>query len=172
MNRHQLIQRGLVMIAVLALISGCAGALPSPGLTELPPAAPLQPPIQPQAVPQAAVPQANVIPKTGSSGPYPANPTATPAGTGTVTVTVTPTLAAPLNRPFLMKIDHISAVTGLGLLLQGRVANGTLRAGNTVEVLGVQSTAVPLTVQSVLIGNTPRNEVTVGDYAGVLVGGL
>ena len=58
-----------------------------------------------------------------------------------------------------MKIDRISVVVGRGLLLQGRVTNGTLQANGGVELLGPQQTVSGLTVHTVLIANTRRDQV-------------
>ena len=69
-----------------------------------------------------------------------------------------------------MKIDRISVVVGRGTLLEGRVANGTLEAKSKVEILGPQSDVISPTVVAILISNIARDQVTVGDYAGILVG--
>jgi len=71
-----------------------------------------------------------------------------------------------------MKIDRISVIVGRGTLLEGRVANGTLQANSNVEILGPQITAISPTVLAILISNIMRDQVTVGDYAGILVGGI
>ena len=71
-----------------------------------------------------------------------------------------------------MKIDRISVIVGRGTLLEGRVANGTLQGNGTVEILGPQNNVISPTVLAILISNTVTDQVTVGDYAGILVGGV
>jgi len=71
-----------------------------------------------------------------------------------------------------MKIDRISVIVGRGTLLEGRVANGTLQASGSVEILGTQNMVISPTILAVLISNTVRDQVTVGDYAGILVASI
>ena len=71
-----------------------------------------------------------------------------------------------------MRIDRISVIVGRGTLLEGRVANGTLQANGDVEILSPQNDVISVTVLATLISNVMRDQVTVGDYAGILVGGV
>jgi len=71
-----------------------------------------------------------------------------------------------------MRIDRISVVVGRGTLLEGRVANGTLQANGSVEILDAQNKLINPTILAILISNTVRDQVTVGDYAGILVGSI
>jgi translation elongation factor EF-Tu-like GTPase len=71
-----------------------------------------------------------------------------------------------------MLINQISVIVGRGTLLQGRVANGTLQANSNVEILSPQNKVISATVIAVLISNVIRDQVSVGDYAGILVGGV
>ena len=63
-------------------------------------------------------------------------------------------------------------VVGRGTLLEGRVANGTLQANGSVEILGPQNKVISPAVLAILISNTMRDQVSVGDYAGILVGSI
>jgi translation elongation factor EF-Tu-like GTPase len=71
-----------------------------------------------------------------------------------------------------MKINRISVIVGRGTLLEGRVANGTLQGNGVVEIFGSRGTVLRPTVLAILILNTVRDQVTVGDYAGILVTGI
>jgi translation elongation factor EF-Tu-like GTPase len=71
-----------------------------------------------------------------------------------------------------MKIDKYSVIVGRGILLEGRVVHGTLRGNDSVEILGPQNKVLSASVLAVLISNTARDQVTVGDYAGILVPGI
>ena len=163
---------GVAMLVIIGLLSGCAAATPTP-IVELP---------APTFVP--AQPQPNTVPSFPTEAPATDEPaaqaTASPAaegdGTttpdGTATVEITATRANPLDLPFLMKIDRVSVVVGRGTLLEGRVANGTLQGNSAVEILGPQGQSVDTQVVAILISTIPRDQVTVGDYAGILVENL
>lgn len=169
MSRGQISKWGITIIVVMSLLSGCGRATPTPVV--LPPN-PVSTSIP--AVPPAVLPRATAIPATAARGPVSAELTttaATPTG-GTVTPEPSATLAAPIDRPFLMKIDRISVIVGRGTLLEGRVANGTLQANGDVEILSPQNDVISVTVLATLISNVMRDQVTVGDYAGILVGGV
>ena len=166
MSYSQVAKWGIAITFVMSLLIGCAGASPTP-IVIIP--APTSTPIP--SLPQAVLPQATAIPTTGNTGPFAAGATATTEGTVAV-VEPSPTLPDPIDRPFLMKIDRISVIVGRGTLLEGRVANGTLQGNGTVEILGPQNNVISPTVLAILISNTVTDQVTVGDYAGILVGGV
>jgi len=169
MNREQISKWGIVITLVMSLLSGCGRASPTPVVVA---PNPISTPIP--ANPPAVLPRATAIPATAAEGPVSVELTTTaptPTG-GTVTPEPSATLEAPIDRPFLMKIDRISVVVGRGTLLEGRVANGTLQANSEVEILGSQSSVISATVLAILISNVMRDQVTVGDYAGILVGGV
>ncbi|HSM71502.1 MAG TPA: hypothetical protein VK851_08170, partial [Anaerolineales bacterium] len=65
-----------------------------------------------------------------------------------------------------------SVVVGRGILLEGRVANGTLQTGGSVEILTSTGNIINPSLLAILISNTPRNQVSVGDFASILVGGI
>jgi translation elongation factor EF-Tu-like GTPase len=71
-----------------------------------------------------------------------------------------------------MKIDRFSVIVGRGILLEGRVVHGTLHGNDSVEILGPQDKVFRTSVLAVLISNIARDQVTVGDYAGILVQGI
>jgi len=171
MNYKQIRSWGIVMILGISFLSGCAGATPTPAII-VPASTPT--PLPPQ--PPAALPTATDLPPT-----IPAQPTAATQMTGTEltttpdgTVTSTPIVPTvnPSDQPFLMKIDRVSVVVGRGILLEGRVAHGTLQGSAGVEILGPQNTVLNPAVLAILISNTVQNQVTVGDYAGILVQGV
>jgi translation elongation factor EF-Tu-like GTPase len=116
------------------------------------------------------LPTTTTIPATATTGPVSAESTTT--AEGTLTLAPSATLEAPVDRPFLMRIDRISVIVGRGTLLEGRVANGTLLTNDNVEILGSQNQVINPTVLAILISNIARDQVTVGDYAGILVGDI
>jgi translation elongation factor EF-Tu-like GTPase len=171
MMYQHVLRWGIAITFVISLLSGCAGG--SPTTIALPPAPTSTPlPSVPQA--SAILPRPSPIPTIANTGPFPAADTATPitpTTEGTVEVEPSPTLPPPIDRPFLMRIDRISVVVGRGILLTGRVANGTLQAGGTVEILSPHAVIRP-DLLTILISNAARDQVTVGDYASILIGGV
>ena len=165
MSRQQFSKWGITITVVMSLLSGCGGVSPTPVVI-----APIltSTPIPPN--PPAVLPRATAIPVTATTGPVSIEPTTT-AG-GTLTLEPSPTLEDPIDRPFLMRIDRISVIVGRGTLLEGRVANGTLQANSSVEILGSQNNVISASVLAIFISNIVRDQVTVGDYAGILVGGI
>lgn len=165
-------QWGILVVFTVVLLSSCNGATPTPILIVPQPtavsAAPLPAPVRPAAT---------QVPPTQQPAPTTAVPAAEDAaltGTleGTVTAAATATQADPLELPFLMKIDRISVVVGRGVLLEGRVAHGSLQANSAIEILGPQDQLLGGNVLATLVATVAREQVTVGDYAGILVEGL
>lgn len=166
----QLVKWGISIPLIMSLLSGCGGASPTPAVISTAPVSPTSTPIPPP-VPQAVLPRPTVV-SSATGFPVPATTEPSPTVEGTITIEPSPTLPDPIDRPFLMRIDRISVIVGRGILLEGRVANGTLQANADVEILGPQNIVSSPTVLAILISNIQRDQVTVGDYAGILVGGI
>lgn len=168
---RQVRQWGIVMIVSMSILSGCAGASPTPLV--IPPAA-TPTPLPPQ--PPAAQPIATRVPSTATTQPtLPAQGTeADLTTTAEGTATSQPVVATdnPLDQPFLMRIDRVSVVVGRGTLLEGRVAHGTVLGGGSLQVLGPQNVALNTSILGLFIANTLQDQATVGDYAGILVPSL
>ncbi len=170
--KYRYVFQGVMAILCMSLVSACAGETSTPLI-------PVQQPtsVSAPALPPAGQPlQPTELPPTD----VPAASGATPAGTvdplltpdGTVTLTVTSTRAPAADLPFLMRIDRISNIVGRGTLLEGQVAHGTLTSNTGVQILGPQGQAVSASILALLISNVVREQVTVGDYAGILMEGL
>lgn len=169
MNHYQvLIKWGVVINLLMSLLSGCGAASPTP--IALAPTSTSPPPPPPAIVPPAVLLRPTAVPATATTKPVRTEPTTTPGGT--VTLEPSPTLKPPIDRPFLMKIDRISVVAGRGTLLEGRVANGALQANGDVEILDTQNKVISPAILAIFISNTVRDQVTVGDYAGILVANI
>ena len=167
MSCQQILKWGIAITLVMSLLSGCGGPPPTPVvIAPIPKSTPIPP------IPRAVLPRATAIPVTATTRPVSVEPTTTTPTGGTLTLEPSPTLEDPIDRPFLMRIDRISVIVGRGTLLEGRVANGTLQANGNVEILGPQNNVISPTLLAILISNTMRDQVTVGDYAGILVGGI
>jgi translation elongation factor EF-Tu-like GTPase len=166
MSQRQVWQWGVAITLVILLLGGCESASPTPiGIAPAPTLTPV-PPI-PAALPTATAVPPTDVPPTAATELTATDLTTTAEGTATLG-TVPPT-EKPIDQPFLMKIDKFSVVVGRGILLEGRVVHGTLHGNDSVEILGPQNKVLSTSVLAVLISNTVRDQVTVGDYAGILV---
>src|SRR5215203_4902142 len=145
MSQPQLFKWGMTMTLVMSLLSGCAAATPTPMVLAPQPAANELP----QPVPQDVAPQPTAFPTPTTVGPIGAGAAATPEGT--LTAAPSATLEPPIDRPFLMRIDRISVIVGRGTLLEGRVANGTLPANSSIEILDAQNNVINPTLLAILI---------------------
>ena len=167
MSQRQARQWGIAITLVMLLLSGCEGASPTPIVIAPAPISTSVPPIPTVARPAATAVPPTEIPPIATTALIATNLTTTVEQTATVG-TVPPT-KNPIDQPFLMKIDKYSVIVGRGILLEGRVVHGTLRGNDNVEILGPQNKVLSASVLAVLIANTARDQVTVGDYAGILV---
>ena len=163
MNQRMILQRGLAITMLMFFLSGCVGAAPTP-IEVVPQVVSTPVPSNPQVV----QPRVVTAPPIATTRPTNTGPTTTPDGSETPT----PTLPAPIDRPFLMKIDRVSVIVGRGTLLEGRVANGKLQAGTSVEIIGPRNDTLSASVLTILVSNTGQTQVSVGDYARVLVSGI
>jgi elongation factor Tu len=76
-----------------------------------------------------------------------------------------------LDRPFLMPIENVLSVTGRGTVVTGAVAQGSIQAGDPVELVGFGPSLRTVATSLESFGRTlPRAEA--GDNAGVLLRGV
>lgn len=169
---YRYVIQGVMAILCTFLVSACGGETSTPLIPDqqatavsAPPLPPAGQPVSPTELPPTDEPAASGTTPVGTS-----DPALTPDGS--VTVTVTSTQAPAADLPFLMRVDRISNIVGRGTLLEGQVAHGTLTPNASVEILGPQGQAVSANVLTLLIANVVRDQVTVGDYAGILMEGL
>ncbi len=76
------------------------------------------------------------------------------------------------EKPFVMPVEKVCHVEGRGTVLTGRVERGTVRMGDTVEVVGLRSGAVKATVTGLEIFHKSVDEAVAGDSAGMLLRGV
>ena len=172
MSQRQVRQWRVAIILGMLLLGGCGNASPTPIVIAPPPTLTPLPPI-----PTAALATETAVPPTDPPTTVATELTATDltaanlttTAEGTATLGTVPATENPIDQPFLMKIDKFSLIVGRGMLLEGRVVHGTLHGNDRVEILGPQNKDLSTSVLAVLISNTVRDQVTVGDYAGILV---
>jgi translation elongation factor EF-Tu-like GTPase len=164
MSHQQVKLLTITITLVMSLLSACAGSTPTP-IVIIPEAASTPiPPIPTRELPPPAI--ETEIPTTVATEDL--TTTAEP----TATIDPAAPTEDPLEQPFLMRIDRVSVIVGRGTLVEGRVARGILQANSAVEILGPQNSVVSSSVLAVLISNALRDQVSVGEYAGILLQGI
>lgn len=171
MSRRQVLGWGISILLVIPLLGGCGGASPTPIVT-----APEAPATQVPPVPPAALPIAtDVLPISTTAPTITTQLTTTDLATTAEGIATTEPVVAtvnPIDQPFLMRIDRVSVIVGRGTFLEGRVAHGTLQGNGDVEILVPQNQVLDTDILAIFISNVLQDQVTVGDYAGILVQGI
>jgi len=75
-----------------------------------------------------------------------------------------------LDRPFLMPIEDVFSITGRGTVVTGRIEQGKVSVGDTVEIVGLANTA-STTVTGVEMFRKLLDDAQAGDNVGVLLRG-
>jgi elongation factor Tu len=75
-----------------------------------------------------------------------------------------------VDKPFLMPVEDVFSITGRGTVVTGRVEQGIVRVGETVEVVGLRDTT-STTVTGVEMFRKLLDEGRAGDNIGVLLRG-
>jgi elongation factor Tu len=82
-----------------------------------------------------------------------------------------PTPERETDKPFLMGIEDVFSITGRGTVATGRVERGTVRIGDTVELVGLKDTK-STTVTGLEMFQKTLDESVAGDNVGVLLRGV
>ena len=82
-----------------------------------------------------------------------------------------PTPERETDKPFLMGIEDVFSITGRGTVATGRVERGTVRIGDTVELVGLRDTKTT-TVTGLEMFQKTLDESVAGDNVGVLLRGV
>ena len=75
-----------------------------------------------------------------------------------------------LDKPFLMPIEDVFSITGRGTVVTGRIEQGKVTVGDTVEIVGLTDTA-STTVTGVEMFRKLLDDAQAGDNVGVLLRG-
>ena len=82
-----------------------------------------------------------------------------------------PTPERDTDKPFLMAIEDVFSITGRGTVATGRVERGTVKIGDTVEIVGLRDTQTT-TVTGLEMFQKTLEESVAGDNVGVLLRGV
>jgi elongation factor Tu len=75
-----------------------------------------------------------------------------------------------LDKPFLMPVEDVFSITGRGTVATGRIEQGIIKTGNTVEVVGIKATESTV-VTGVEMFKKILDEGRAGDNVGCLLRG-
>jgi elongation factor Tu len=76
----------------------------------------------------------------------------------------------PLDRPFLMPVEDVFSITGRGTVATGRIEQGIIKTGETVEIVGIKDTTNTV-VTGVEMFRKILDEGRAGDNVGCLLRG-
>jgi elongation factor Tu len=78
----------------------------------------------------------------------------------------------PLDRPFLMPVEDVFSITGRGTVATGRIEQGVVHTGDTVEIVGIQAETKNTVVTGVEMFRKILDEGQAGDNVGCLLRGV
>jgi len=76
-----------------------------------------------------------------------------------------------MDKPFLMPVEDVFTISGRGTVATGRAERGTVKVGETIEIVGLKDT-VTTTVTGVEMFRKQVDEGQAGDNLGVLLRGV
>jgi elongation factor Tu len=78
----------------------------------------------------------------------------------------------PLDRPFLMPVEDVFSITGRGTVATGRIEQGVVHTGDTVEIVGIHPETRNTVVTGVEMFRKILDEGQAGDNVGCLLRGV
>jgi elongation factor Tu len=82
-----------------------------------------------------------------------------------------PTPERQTDKPFLLAVEDVLSITGRGTVATGRVERGTLKIGETIEIVGLKDTKNTVVTGLEMFKKT-LDETIAGDNVGVLLRGV
>jgi elongation factor Tu len=82
-----------------------------------------------------------------------------------------PTPERDTEKPFLMPVEDVFSIKGRGTVVTGRIERGTLKLGETVEIIGMRDLQTT-TVTGIEMFHKLLDEGKAGDNVGVLLRGI
>jgi elongation factor Tu len=78
----------------------------------------------------------------------------------------------PLDRPFLMPVEDVFSITGRGTVATGRIEQGVVNTGDTVEIVGIKNETSNTVVTGVEMFRKILDQGQAGDNVGCLLRGI
>src|SRR3978361_1931004 len=85
--------------------------------------------------------------------------------------TYTPEPVRDLDKPFLMPVEDVFSITGRGTVATGRIEQGVVHTGDTVEIVGIHPQSSTTVVTGVEMFRKILDEGRAGDNVGCLLRG-
>ena len=76
------------------------------------------------------------------------------------------------DKPFLMPVEDVFTITGRGTVATGRVERGTIKVGETIEIIGMKEEKKSTVVTGVEMFRKLLDEAVAGDNVGCLLRGV
>jgi len=83
-----------------------------------------------------------------------------------------PTPERDADKPFLMPVEDVFSITGRGTVATGRVERGTIKVGDSVEIVGMTDETREVVVTGVEMFRKLLDQAIAGDNIGVLLRGV
>jgi elongation factor Tu len=83
-----------------------------------------------------------------------------------------PTPDRKSDLPFLMPVEDVFSITGRGTVATGRVERGTVKVGDTIEIVGLTDESTTTVVTGVEMFRKLLDKAEAGDNIGVLLRGI
>jgi elongation factor Tu len=83
-----------------------------------------------------------------------------------------PTPPRPVDKPFLMPIEDVFSIKGRGTVVTGRIERGTIKVGETTEIVGFSEQPRSVTVTGVEMFQKTLDQGEAGDNVGCLLRGV
>ena len=77
-----------------------------------------------------------------------------------------------LDKPFLMPVEDVFSITGRGTVATGRIEQGVVNTGDTVEIVGIHTQTSSTVVTGVEMFRKILDEGQAGDNVGCLLRGI
>lgn len=85
--------------------------------------------------------------------------------------TYIPTPLRPLDKPFLLPVEHVHAIPGRGTVVTGRLEQGTIKKGADCEIVGLDKFAKSV-ITGIEMFHKALEEAQAGDSLGALLRGV
>jgi elongation factor Tu len=82
-----------------------------------------------------------------------------------------PTPERDADQDFLMPVEDVFSISGRGTVVTGRIERGTIKLGETIEIVGIRETQTT-TVTGIEMFRKEMEEGVAGDNAGILLRGI
>ena len=83
-----------------------------------------------------------------------------------------PEPARDYAAPFLMPVESVHTITGIGTVVTGRVSRGVVAVGDTLELVGRNDTAQPIVITGIESFHRDQREARAGENVGLRLRGI